>query len=51
VNYHYDIADVPGWAKSQEMQTAFPQLNSATAGSQQGHVTLVENGNQWQVTR
>ena len=51
VNYHFDISDVPGWAKSQEMQTAFPQLSSATAGSQPAHVTLVQNGNQWQVSQ
>jgi hypothetical protein len=31
------------------MQTAFPQLNAALAGSQPAQTTLVMNGNQWQV--
>jgi hypothetical protein len=49
VNYHFQLTNVADWAKSQEMQTAFPQLNSALAGSQPAQTTLVMNGNQWQV--
>ncbi len=51
VNYHFKIANVPTWAQSQEMQIAFPQLSNAVAGSQPAHVTLVRNGDQWQVTQ
>lgn len=51
VNYHFQLTDVVGWAKSQEMQTAFPQLSNAVAGSQPAQVTLVMNGNNWQVSQ
>jgi hypothetical protein len=50
VNYHFNLTDIAGWAKSQEMQTAFPQLSGAVAGSQPAQVTLVMNGNNWQVS-
>jgi hypothetical protein len=50
VNYHYKIGDVPAWADSQEIKTAFPSVGSASAGSQASVATLVMNGNNWQVT-
>ncbi|HTZ59863.1 MAG TPA: hypothetical protein VMB49_17260 [Acidobacteriaceae bacterium] len=51
VNYHYSLTDVPGWAKSQEVQTAFPSLAATLAHSQQGQDALVLNGNNWQVSK
>jgi hypothetical protein len=47
VNYHYKIADVPGWAKSQEMQTAFPSIATAVNANPADTATLVMNGDQW----
>ncbi len=51
VNYHFTMGDVAGWAQSQEMQTAFPNLNDSLAGSQMGQATLVMNGNNWQMAQ
>lgn len=51
VNYHYGWMNVADWAKSPEMQTAFPDLNAVSAGSQAAQVKLVMNGGQWQVTQ
>ena len=51
VNYHYDIADVPGWAKSQEVKTAFPSVSASLAQSQAGQDSLVMNGTAWQVAK
>jgi hypothetical protein len=48
--YHYKIEDVPAWAASQEIITAFPSVGSASAGSQASVATLVMNGANWQVT-
>jgi len=50
VNYHFKLADVAGWARSQEMQTAFSNLSGALAGVQPAQASLVMNGNNWQVT-
>jgi hypothetical protein len=49
VNYHYSFADVPDWAKNQEVQTAFPSVGSALAKSQPAQDSLVMNGTMWQV--
>lgn len=51
VNYHHKIEEVPAWADSPEMKTAFPILNAASAGSQPSVATLVMNGSNWQVTQ
>jgi hypothetical protein len=51
VNYHYDIADVPGWARSQEIKTAFPSVSASLAQSQAGQDSLVMNGTAWQVSK
>jgi hypothetical protein len=51
VNYHYSLADVPGWAKSEEVETAFPAVGSALAHSQAAQDSLVMNGTMWQVTK
>jgi hypothetical protein len=51
VNYHYSLADVPGWAKSEEVKTAFPSVGSTLAQSQPAQDSLVMNGTMWQVTK
>ena len=49
VNYHYDMTGVPDWAKSQEMQTAFPNLHTALAGPRAATATLTQTQNGWQL--
>jgi hypothetical protein len=51
VNYHYSLADVPSWAQSEEVKTAFPSLAAALAQSQPAHDSLVMNGSNWQVAK
>jgi len=50
VNYHYDVAGVPDWAKSAEMQTAFPKIASDISGQQAAVANLVKTSNGWQVS-
>jgi hypothetical protein len=49
VSYHYDVAGVPDWAKSTEMQTAFPKIATDTSGQQSAMANLVKSSNGWQV--
>jgi hypothetical protein len=49
VNYHYDVASVPGWASTAEMKTAFPKIASDTSGTQAATATLVKSNNGWMV--
>jgi hypothetical protein len=51
VNYHYSLADVPGWAQNAEVKTAFPTLGSALAHSQPGQDSLMLSGSTWQVSK
>jgi hypothetical protein len=51
VNYHFAMTDVAGWAQSQEMKTAFPNLTGALAGTQPAQATLVMNGDHWQMAQ
>jgi hypothetical protein len=51
VDYHYSFADVPPWAKNQEVQTAFSSAGAALSHSQPGQDSLVMNGNTWQVMK
>ncbi len=46
ITYHY-AADVPDWAKSSAVQSAFPQI--AAEGSGTATATLVRAGTEWQV--
>lgn len=50
VNYHYQVANLPGWTTSLEMKNAFPRLAADISGSQTGTATLVKSNNGWQVT-
>jgi len=47
VDYHYKIAGIPDWAKSQEMQTAFPSIATALNQTPAATATLTTNGTQW----
>ncbi len=47
IQYHYKIADLPSWAQSQQVQTAFPSVASAENANQADKATLVMNGQQW----
>lgn len=49
VNYHYGAKNVPGWANSAEMKTAFPRLSAETSGQQAATATLVKTNESWQV--
>ena len=51
VNYHYSVADVPGWAQSAEVKTAFPTLGAALVHSQPAQDSLIMNGTNWQVNK
>ena len=50
VNYHYKVSNLPQWAQSLEMKTAFPRLASDISGAQTGTATLVKSNQGWQVT-
>jgi hypothetical protein len=47
IQYHYKIADLPSWAQSQQVQTAFPSIAGAENANQTDKATLVMNGQQW----
>ena len=49
VNYHYEIANVPSWANSQEMKTAYPTLASSIGATNlTDTATLVNTGDHWE---
>lgn len=50
VDYHYSIDGVPDWAKSQEMQTAFPTIQGDLSGSKVAQATLTSTSGGWQLT-
>ena len=50
VNYHYDLSGVPDWAKSQEMQTAFPNVQADLATPKTATATLLQTQDSWQVS-
>ena len=49
VSYHYKIDDVPVWAKSDEIRTAFPKFAEETSGQAIGKTTLALTGVGWSV--
>jgi hypothetical protein len=49
VIYHYDVAGVPDWAKSTEMQTAFPKIAADTSAQRAATANVVKSTNGWQV--
>ena len=50
VNYHYDLTGVPDWAKSQETQTAFPNVQADMATPKTATATLLQTQDNWQVS-
>lgn len=50
VSYHYDMTDVPDWAQSAEVKTAFPNVQTALAGPQTATAKLVQTQNGWRVS-
>ena len=49
VTYHYGPANVPAWANSAEMKTAFPKLAAETSGMQAATASLLKTDNGWNV--
>ena len=50
VSYHYDLAGVPDWAKSQETQSAFPNVQADLSTPKSATATLVQTQDNWQVS-
>jgi hypothetical protein len=50
VNYHYQLAGVPDWARSAETQSAFPNVQSDLAASKADTATLLQTQNGWQMS-
>ncbi|MGB6870866.1 MAG: hypothetical protein WBD93_14710 [Acidobacteriaceae bacterium] len=50
VAYHYAVKNLPDWANTAEMNTAFPKLVTVTSGQQTATATLVKSNAGWQVT-
>jgi len=51
VAYHYRISNVPTWASSEEMKTAFPDMASALDSNPSDTATLVMTGDHWEFSR
>jgi hypothetical protein len=49
VTYHVHAANLPDWANSAEIKTAFPKLAAATSGQQVATASLVKNNGAWTV--
>lgn len=50
VNYHYDLTNVPDWAKSTETQTAFPNVQTDLAGPKIDTAMVLQTQNGWQMS-
>lgn len=48
VSYQYDLAGVPDWAKSSQIEMAFPNVRGALAGPRNAQADLIKNGNGWE---
>jgi hypothetical protein len=49
VVYHYELKDVPVWAKSDDVQKAYPEMAKAVSGPQTDQATLARTMAGWQV--
>jgi hypothetical protein len=49
VTYHYTMKEVPVWAKTPEVQAAFPAMALATTGQATGKATLAQTPTGWQI--
>lgn len=50
VDYRYTLAGVADWAKTNEMQTAFPTVAADLAGPKVDKATLINTDDGWQVS-
>jgi len=51
ITYHYKIGNVPAWANSQEMKTAYPSLAAALGSNASDTATLVMTGDHWEFAK
>ncbi len=51
ISYHYEIANVAGWANTQEMKTAYPNLAAALSSSASDNATLLMTGDRWEFAK
>jgi hypothetical protein len=49
ISYRYKMEDVPVWAKSADVQAAYPQMATATTEGGTGQITLAQTLAGWQV--
>ncbi len=49
VDYHYTVTEVAVWARTKEVQNAFPDLAKAIQGNATGQITMANAGAGWQV--
>lgn len=49
VSYHYEIKEVPVWAKSPDVLAAFPQMAQAIGGPSAATIKLDQTTTNWQV--
>ncbi|WP_260703881.1 hypothetical protein [Edaphobacter flagellatus] len=49
VTYHYTLEDVPVWAKTVDVQNAYPQMATAINSGGTGEITLAQTLAGWQV--
>lgn len=49
ISYRYKIEDVPVWAKSPDVQAAYPQMATATTAGGTAQITLAQSVAGWQV--
>ncbi|RRA48567.1 hypothetical protein [Acidipila sp. EB88] len=50
VDYHYTIGGVADWAKTTEMQTAFPTIQADLSGAKVDKANLINTDDGWQVS-
>jgi len=51
ITYRYHIANVPTWATSQEMKTAYPSVATALSSNPSDNATLVMTGDRWEFVK
>ncbi len=49
VTFHYTMHDVPVWARSEQVEAAFPELAQSLSSSPTGQMTLATAGAGWHV--
>ena len=49
IKYSYKLEDIPVWAKSSDVQAAFPAMGAAVANGGSGEITLAQTLAGWQV--